>query len=105
MVRVITSSLLSDKASRPHAHNFPSDCWPIAIVTDPAKALVFGLLCSLAAISRSPWPRYGVASASLAWRRRVPLRLAKFLSWAYRGGLLRLSGTASSFVTVTFSYG
>jgi hypothetical protein len=70
---------------------------PLTLVTEPRKALVFGLLCSLAAISTSPWPRYGAACAVLAGRQRTPLRLARFLDWAYDAGLLRLSGAAVQF--------
>jgi hypothetical protein len=67
------------------------------VAEGPRQGLAFGLLLGLLAISTSPWPRYGLACLVLAVRRDAPLRLARFLDWAYAAGLMRLSGTAVQF--------
>jgi len=45
----------------------------------------------------SPWLRYMIAVYVLKRRRELPGRPALFLNWAYRAGLLRLSGISIQF--------
>jgi hypothetical protein len=59
--------------------------------------LALGLALGVFNIARAPWPRYTIACLLLAMRRDLPLRPAKFLDWAYKAGLMRLSGIAVQF--------
>lgn len=45
----------------------------------------------------SPWLRYFISTLLLAHRRRLPLRPARFIDWAYAAGLMRMSGVAAQF--------
>jgi hypothetical protein len=60
-----------------------------------AGSIVLAFLISIAggvALGSRAWLRYRIAVAMLAYRRRLPWRLTRFLYWAYNAGLLRSSG-------------
>ena len=58
------------------------------------SGLAFGLAFGLALAADSPWPRYMFVTILLAHRGDLPKRPAVFLDWAYKAGLIRLSGIA-----------
>lgn len=58
------------------------------------SALIYGLPVGFVFVANSPWPRYLVATMVLARRGDLPRRPAVFLNWAYRAGLIRISGIA-----------
>jgi hypothetical protein len=64
-----------------------------------ATAAIASLTATFALVFRvlALWPRYLVSTWMLARTRKLPLRLARFLDWAYSAGLLRLSGIAVQF--------
>jgi hypothetical protein len=43
------------------------------------------------------WLRYAITVTMEASRRRIPLRFAGFMDWAYGAGLLRITGIAYQF--------
>ena len=59
--------------------------------------LAVGLAFGLALAADSPWPRYMFATILLAHRGDLPKRPAVFLDWAYKAGLIRLSGISVQF--------
>jgi hypothetical protein len=59
--------------------------------------LAFGLSAGVVFISKSPWPRYLMATQILARRGVLASRPAVFLDWAYAAGLLRQSGISTQF--------
>lgn len=62
-----------------------------------AVGLAIGLAIGVFNVARAPWPRYTIACLLLAMHRKLPLRPAVFLDWAYDAGLMRLSGIAVQF--------
>lgn len=61
-----------------------------------AGGLGGGLAFGLANFGRS-WTRYNMAVVIAAARHRGPLRFGRFLDWAQRAGLLRISGVSYQF--------
>jgi hypothetical protein len=61
-----------------------------------ASALVGGVMGGLVVFSATSC-RYLVAVSFAASDRLLPLRFARFLDWAYRAGILRISGNAYQF--------
>lgn len=45
----------------------------------------------------SPWLRYFVSTRLLTRRRKLPLRPAQFMDWAYASGLMRMAGIVVQF--------
>jgi hypothetical protein len=60
-------------------------------------AFVVGAGVAGALIYASSWLRYILGQACTASRRRLPVRLGRFLSWAHESGLLRASGATYQF--------
>ncbi|MEU5366691.1 NACHT domain-containing protein [Streptomyces sp. NPDC005925] len=56
------------------------------------EALVFGV-----ALGAGAWTRYAIAVTISSVRSGLPLRLDAFLDWAYRAGILRISGISYQF--------
>jgi WD40 repeat protein len=65
----------------------------IGMATGFAVGIVFGQWWN----ASSPWLRYLIAAYILRRRREMPGRPGNFLNWAYRAGLLRLSGISLQF--------
>jgi hypothetical protein len=61
-----------------------------------ALALIVGLTAGISLASRC-WLRYAITVTLEASRRRIPLRFAGFMDWAYGAGLLRITGIAYQF--------
>jgi len=61
-----------------------------------ALALIVGMAAGIALGSRC-WLRYAISMAIEAAHHRVPLRLERFLDWAYGAGLLRITGVSYQF--------
>ncbi|WP_160097365.1 NACHT domain-containing protein [Kibdelosporangium aridum] len=59
-------------------------------------ALMLALMCVMGSILASAYTRY-LVTAFVGWIYGLPLRLARFLSWAQRAGFLRLSGAGYQF--------
>lgn len=68
-----------------------------AVVESLIAAPISGALVAVVAapIWAGAWRRY--IATLLCTRKRLPWRLGRFLTWAYRAGLLRISGTAYQF--------
>jgi hypothetical protein len=61
-----------------------------------ALALIIGLTAGISLASRC-WLRYAISVTMEASRRRIPLRFARFMDWAYGAGLLRITGISYQF--------
>jgi hypothetical protein len=59
--------------------------------------VMVAIMVGLIFVANSPWLRYLFAVLFLARRGDLPRRPAAFLDWAYRAGLMRLSGIAVQF--------
>ncbi len=80
----------------------------VGLAVGLASGLVYGPVCGLAcgsasglayglALGAKAWTRYHVNVVVMAVRQQGPLRFSAFLDWAYRAGLLRVSGIAYQF--------
>jgi hypothetical protein len=66
-------------------------------VVRSATAGAVGLGVAAVVLLSTPWPGYLVGTLALARAGALPLRLSRFLDWAYMAGLFRLSGIAVQF--------
>lgn len=61
-----------------------------------ALALLLGLTAGITLGSRC-WLRYAISTTTEATQHRIPLRLERFMNWAYGAGLLRITGVSYQF--------
>ncbi len=59
-------------------------------------ALLLGIVAGVTLGSRC-WLRYAISVAIEATHHRIPLRLERFMDWAYGAGLLRITGVSYQF--------
>ncbi|MEE4597609.1 hypothetical protein V2J94_38005 [Streptomyces sp. DSM 41524] len=72
--------------------------WPFPAIAAPPMAVSFATVF----IASQATVRYRLVLGICAARRRLPLRLARFMDWAHHAGLLRVAGMSYQFRHIEF---
>jgi len=73
--------------------------WPASVLPGVALGLSVGLVLAIfvASLAAGASGRYAIASLLFGFTRVFPRRPARFLEWARKAGLLRVTGVAYQF--------